>query len=67
MSDDDAATMCDDCRGPIRYGVTCYQVATGETWDGDDEDRGAQVVRIVCASCYDGPAAGTTPRRVVLR
>lgn len=63
----DVATTGDVCAAPIGYGVTCYQVATGETWDGDDEDRGSPVVRILCAACYGGPAVGTTPRKVVLR
>lgn len=63
----DVATSCDVCAAPIGYGVTCYQVGTGETWDGDDEDYGAPVVRIVCSGCYDGPAVGTAPRKAVLR
>jgi hypothetical protein len=63
----DVATSCDDCGGPIRYEETCYQVPTSETWTGDDVDYGAPIVRVVCASCYDGPAVGTTPRKVALR
>lgn len=63
---EEAATDCDTCRNPIAYGVTCYSIPTGETWDGDDADPGKPVVRIVCAACYTGPARGVSPSKAVL-
>ena len=63
---EEAATDCDTCHNPIPYGVTCYSVPTGKTWDGDDTDRGKPVVRIVCAACYSGPARGDSPSKAVL-
>ena len=57
----EVATDCDRCGEDIPYGVTCYAVATGRTWDGDDADNGKPVVSIVCATCYTGPARGETP------
>ena len=63
---DEAATDCDACYNPIPYNVTCYAVPTGETWDGDDPDRGKPVVRVVCAACYSGTAKGDHPSKAVL-
>ena len=57
----EVATDCDRCHTDIPYGVTCYAVATGRTWDGDDADKGKPVVTIVCAACYTGPARGDEP------
>lgn len=54
----DPATTCDECQADIPYGVTCYAVRTGRTWDGDDGDKGKPIVKIVCADCYTGDARG---------
>jgi hypothetical protein len=48
----DAATDCDECHQGIPYGHTCFAVHTGRTWDGDDQDRGKPIVRILCVACY---------------
>ena len=63
---EEAATDCDTCHDPIPYGVTCYAVPTGETWGGDDADRGKPVIRVVCAACYSGLATGDIPSKAVL-
>ena len=65
MTAGDIATDCDSCHAPIPYGVTCYQVSTGEVWTGNDADRGKPVVRIECADCYHGPALGLYPVNAV--
>ena len=62
----DVATDCDRCHADIPYGVTCYSVATGRTWDVDDGDLGKPIVQIVCATCYAGPAKSTTPTSAIL-
>ena len=52
--DGPVATDCDVCHADILYGETCYQIPTGDTWQGlpGDGDNGKPCVRIVCAGCH---------------